>query len=67
MREAIPPLPNTPSMVWCLVKHTDNFTFLPLPLTCRYTSYIFDYALRINSHETLQNERNNELTARTRN
>jgi len=30
MRGAIPPLPLYVSMVWCLVKHRDNFTFLPL-------------------------------------
>jgi hypothetical protein len=26
-REAIPPLPQYVFMVWCLVKHRDNFTF----------------------------------------
>jgi hypothetical protein len=31
MRGAIPPLPQYVFMVWCLVKHRDNFT-LPLPL-----------------------------------
>jgi hypothetical protein len=30
MRGAIPPLPQYVFMVWCLVKHRDNFTFLPL-------------------------------------
>jgi hypothetical protein len=27
MRGAIPPLPQYVFMVWCLVKHRDNFTF----------------------------------------
>jgi hypothetical protein len=27
MCEAIPPLPQYTFMVWCLVKHMDNFTF----------------------------------------
>jgi hypothetical protein len=27
MRGAIPPLPQHVFMVWCLVKHRDNFTF----------------------------------------
>jgi hypothetical protein len=30
MRGAIPPLSQYVLMVWCLVKHKDNFTFLPL-------------------------------------
>jgi hypothetical protein len=30
MRGAIPPLPQYAFMAWCLVKHRDNFTFLPL-------------------------------------
>jgi hypothetical protein len=29
MRGAIPPLPQYVFMAWCLVKHRDNFTFLP--------------------------------------
>jgi hypothetical protein len=32
MRGAIPPLPRYASMAWCLVKHRDKFTFLPLPI-----------------------------------
>jgi hypothetical protein len=29
MRGAIPPLPQYVFMAWCLVKHRDNFTFIP--------------------------------------
>jgi len=29
MRGAIPPLLQYAFMAWCLVKHRDNFTFLP--------------------------------------
>jgi len=29
MSGAIPPLPQYDLMAWCLVKHRDNFTFLP--------------------------------------
>jgi hypothetical protein len=32
MRGAIPPLPQYVFMVWCLVKHRDNFTFLPISI-----------------------------------
>jgi hypothetical protein len=32
MRGAIPPLPQYVLLAWCLVKHRDNFTFLPLPV-----------------------------------
>jgi hypothetical protein len=28
--------PQNVFMAWCLVKHRDNFTFLPLPLHCVY-------------------------------
>jgi hypothetical protein len=31
MSGAIPPHPQYAFMAWCLVKHRDNFTFLPLP------------------------------------
>jgi len=31
MRGAIPPLSQYAFMAWCLVKHRDNFTFLPDP------------------------------------
>jgi len=30
MRETTPPLSQYVFMAWCLVKHRDNFTFLPL-------------------------------------
>jgi hypothetical protein len=30
MRGDMPPLPQYVFMVWCLFKHRDNFTFLPL-------------------------------------
>jgi len=34
-REAIPPLPKYDFMVWCLVKHRYNFTFLiSIPWQC---------------------------------
>jgi len=32
MRGAVPPLLQYVFMAWCLVKHRDNFTFLPLYL-----------------------------------
>jgi hypothetical protein len=32
MRGAIPALPQYTSMEWCLVKHRESFTFLPLKL-----------------------------------
>jgi hypothetical protein len=38
MRGATPPLPQYVSMAWCLVKHRDNSTFLPLPSKSRDSS-----------------------------
>jgi hypothetical protein len=31
MRGAIPSLPQYVFMAWCIAKHRDNFTFVPLP------------------------------------
>jgi hypothetical protein len=28
MRRAVPPLPQHAFMLWCLVKHRENFTFI---------------------------------------
>jgi len=38
MRGAIPRLSQYAFMVWCLVKHRDNFTFISLPLKNGYTA-----------------------------
>jgi hypothetical protein len=40
MLGAVPPLPQYVSMAWCLVKHRDNFTFLPLSVSYKYTGVL---------------------------
>jgi hypothetical protein len=47
MSGAIPPLPDYAFMAWCLVKHRNNFTFLPFTSECSQTSSVYVFPPRV--------------------